>query len=111
MLGLRTQPDEKAWVHMNTVSISSRGDRSSRSGKGFSGNLAESLGRLVPWHRGADQSDEVLDLVHTLPFDTGGQISQPFTVDFAGLQRKGFIGRPTVRRRLAVTCVQCVIDY
>lgn len=41
------------------------------------------------------------DLRPALPFDGTASSSRPFTIDFRLLERKGFIGRPFVRRRLA----------
>ena len=35
------------------------------------------------------------------PFDGNAKASQPFCIDFLALERKGFIGRPFIRRRLA----------
>lgn len=47
------------------------------------------------------QRDTPLQLRPATPFDTGATSSTPFNIDFKGLERKGFIGRPFVRRRLA----------
>jgi protein-tyrosine kinase len=35
------------------------------------------------------------------PFDSSATVSQPFSVDFRALERKGYIGRSSARRRLA----------
>jgi Mrp family chromosome partitioning ATPase len=57
------------------------------------GGLLQRLRRLP---RQAD-----LHLRPALPFDGTASSSRPFTIDFRLLERKGFIGRPFVRRRLA----------
>ena len=47
------------------------------------------------------QRDAPLQLRPAKPFDSDATSSTPFNIDFKGLERKGFIGRPYVRRRLA----------
>ncbi len=60
------------------------------------------LSRVLGILRGKErQSHPPLQLRPATPFDTGATSSTPFNIDFKDLERKGFIGRPFVRRRLA----------